>query len=148
MRILAFVLISLCLLFCVFLYIGSNTMHSESILHSQVVQFDIVGEGVDFQDIFVSTPWSKVPLQVQRINGIYSFETGKLYGGEKIVFGKTVERIDPREYKILSIKWKGIGTAYFSIKDFNSLPSEIREDQGMIPLLDKAGFIEAIRIDQ
>lgn len=144
MRILAVILISLCLLFCVFLYIGSNTMYADYLLPSQTIQFDIIEEGVCFQDIFVSNPWIKVPVQIQRVEGIYSFETGKLPGGEKIVFGKTVNFIDPREHKILSIKWKEIGEAYFSVNDFSTLPSEIRKDQGTVYLLDKKTFIELL----
>jgi hypothetical protein len=148
MRTFIVILTSLFLLICMRLYIGSNTLIADSNLPPQIVQFDIVGEEVVFQNIFVCNLASIAQIEVQRKKNIYSFETGQLRGGEEIFFGKTVKRIDPLDYKVVSIEWKGIGKGYFSINDFNSLPSEIREDQGMVHLLDKTSFIEAIRIDQ
>ncbi|MGH1437355.1 MAG: hypothetical protein ACRBG0_23145 [Lewinella sp.] len=143
MRIVIVILTSLFLLICIRLYIGSNTLIADSNLPPQIVQFDIVGEEVDFQNIFVCNLATREQIEVHRKKNIYSFETGQLPGGEEIFFGKTVKRIDPLDHKVVSIEWRGIGKGYLSINDFNSLPSEIREDQGIVHLLDKAGFIEA-----
>ena len=140
--------VSLCLLICFGLYIGSNTLMSDGVFPSQIVQFDIVGEEVCFQDIFVSTLSSGERLEVQRIKNMYTFETGQLAGGEMIVFGVKKNEINPLDSNFVSIEWKGIGKSYFSINDINSLPSEIREEQERVCLLSKTNFIEAIRTDK
>lgn len=137
------------------LYVGSNTIIADSVYRSQVIQFDIIHEENEIADVRVYRGsggrqpmgiWQAENL-IHKMENMYSFETGQLAGGEKIVFGERVEFIDPKDYKVVSIEWVGIGKRSFSIKDFEGLPSEVRVNQGEVYLLDRDRFIELMKVN-